>query len=156
MKNHNWMLYLTSAFAILLLTACGTGIGVNDEVTVVVYRSPTCGCCSDWVAHLETNGYSVQMNDVDDMAVVKEEYRIPLELQSCHTAIVDGYIIEGHIPAETIDQLLAERPDIYGLAVPGMPVVSPGMESSTGEKEPYNVYVFDPDGPITVFTSFGT
>ena len=105
--------------------------------------------------HIEENGYSVQMNNVDDLTPVKNEYQIPLELQSCHTAIVDGYIIEGHVPAETVDQLLAERPEIYGLAVPGMPVGSPGMETASGEVEPYDVYVFDSSGPISVYASIG-
>ena len=93
------------------------------------------------------------MNDVNDLSPIKSQYQIPAELQSCHTAIVDGYIIEGHVPADAIDRLLSERPDIYGLAVPGMPVGSPGMESPTGEVQPYDVYVFDPSGPLSVYVS---
>jgi hypothetical protein len=107
------------------------------------------------VEHLKENGYTVQVNNVDNLSTIKSEYQIPTELQSCHTAIVDGYIIEGHVPAATIDQLLAERPDIYGLAVPGMPVGSPGMEDPTGKVQPYDVYVFDPGGSASIYTSIG-
>ena len=106
--------------------------------------------------HLKDYGYTVQMNDVDDLSPIKNQYQIPAELRSCHTAIVDGYIIEGHVPAETIARLLDERPDIYGLAVPGMPVGSPGMESPTGEVQPYDVIVFGPSGPISVYASIGS
>ena len=101
------------------------------------------------------NGYTVELVGVDNMSPIKIEYQIPSELQSCHTAIVDGYIIEGHVPAETIDDLLAERPDIYGLAVPGMPAGSPGMPSPTGQVEPYDVYVFDQGGAKGVYASIG-
>jgi hypothetical protein len=95
------------------------------------------------------------VTDVTDMATVKAQYQIPLDLQSCHTAIVDGYVIEGHVPADTIDALLADHPDIYGLAVPGMPIGSPGMESPSGEVEPYEVYVFSPAGATAVYASYG-
>ena len=89
------------------------------------------------------------------MSPIKIEYQIPAELQSCHTAIVDGYIIEGHVPADTIDNLLTERPDIYGLAVPGMPVGSPGMEDPSGKVQPYEVLIFDQGGAMGVYASFG-
>lgn len=104
---------------------------------------------------MEENGYSVEVNSLNDLSSIKAEYQIPAELQSCHTAIVDGYIVEGHVPADTVDRLLSERPDIYGVAVPGMPTGSPGMESDTGEIEPYDVYVFDASGPLSVYDSYG-
>ena len=97
-----------------------------DEV--VVYKSPTCGCCGDWVEHLRQNGFKVRVENQYDLTPIKQRYGIGPELQSCHTAQVGNYFIEGHVPAGDIQRLLAERPDIRGLAVPGMPMGSPGME----------------------------
>jgi hypothetical protein len=96
----------------------------------------------------------VQEEQLQDLAEVKARYQVPAELQSCHTAIVDGYIIEGHVPAGDIDRLLAERPQVAGLAVPGMPVGSPGMVIQGMEAEPYDVIAFDKQGAITIFASY--
>ncbi len=104
---------------------------------------------------MEENGYDVQVADVQDLNAVKNQYQVPLELQSCHTAIVDGYIIEGHVPVAEIERLLAERPDIAGLAVPGMPIGSPGMESPGAADQPYDVIAFDKSGKTEVFASYG-
>lgn len=120
---------------------------------VTTYKSPTCGCCSEWVAHMEDAGFVVEAHDVSDLAAVKQEQQIPGELQSCHTAIVDGYVIEGHVPAEDIGRLLAERPDVAGLAVPGMPIGSPGMEIEGSPAQPFDVISFDADGNMSVFAS---
>jgi hypothetical protein len=122
--------------------------------TITVYKSPTCGCCSMWGEHLEANGFTVEAVDVDDINAVKREYGIPEELSSCHTGVVDGYIIEGHVPAEDIVQLLEEQPEAAGLAVPGMPLGSPGMEVPDGRVQPYDVYLVA-DGQSTVFASHG-
>jgi len=103
---------------------------------------------------MEENNYSVQVEDVQDLLSVKKRYQVPPDLQSCHTAIVDGYVIEGHVPAADVQRLLDERPDIAGLAVPGMPIGSPGMEVSGGETEPYQVLAFDDSGNIEVFSSY--
>ncbi len=104
---------------------------------------------------MEENGYAVQVEDVKDLTAVKRDHQVPAELQSCHTAVVDGYIIEGHVPASDIERLLAEKPDIAGLAVPGMPVGSPGMEVTGAADQPYDVIAFDKSGQTEVFASYG-
>ncbi len=114
----------------------------------VVYKSPTCGCCVGWVDHLTEHGFRVQSNDVPDVTKYKVRHGVPASLGSCHTAVIDGYVIEGHVPAADIKRLLAERPDVAGLAVPGMPSGSPGM---SGPPQPYNVVAFERDGDIEVF-----
>ncbi|NNF59452.1 MAG: DUF411 domain-containing protein [Rhodothermaceae bacterium] len=121
---------------------------------MTVYKSPTCGCCSLWGEHLEASGFTVETVDVDDINAVKQEYGIPQELSSCHTGVVDGYIIEGHVPAEDIVRLLDEQPEAAGLAVPGMPLGSPGMEVPDGRVQPYDVYLVT-GGETTVFASHG-
>lgn len=102
---------------------------------------------------MEENGYTVEVKDVDDLRPVKSKYEIPPEFQSCHTAIVDGYIIEGHVPVAEVERLLTERPDIAGLAVPGMPQGSPGMDGS-GRTQPYDVIAFDKSGNTEVYASY--
>jgi hypothetical protein len=116
-----------------------------------VYKTPTCGCCKKWVEHLEKSGYKVTAHDVADVGPYKKRYGVPDSLGSCHTAIVtSGYIVEGHVPADVIDKLVAQAPkDIIGLAVPGMPAGSPGME--VGTKEKYDVIAFDKAGKTKVF-----
>jgi hypothetical protein len=104
--------------------------------------------------YMEQEGYTVQGEDVDNLISVKDQYNVPVELQSCHTAIVDGYIIEGHVPAVEIERLLTERPDVAGLAVPGMPVGSPGMEVEGAAPQPFDVIAFDKSGNTQVFASY--
>jgi hypothetical protein len=118
---------------------------------IEVYKSPTCGCCSMWVEHLQASGFEVTAEDVDDLDAVKQMAGVPDHLMACHTAMVDGYVIEGHTPAAAIEKLLAERPSIRGLAVPGMPAGSPGMPSP--EPERYDVIAFG-DGEDEIFMSF--
>ena len=103
---------------------------------------------------MEQEGYTVQGEDVDNLISVKSQYNVPVELQSCHTAIVDGYIIEGHVPAVEIERLLVERPDIAGLAVPGMPVGSPGMEVEGVAPQAFDVIAFDKSGNTQLFASY--
>jgi hypothetical protein len=120
----------------------------------VVYKSPTCGCCNAWIEHLRERGYEVDPVDVvgyDDLSARKSEAGVPADLESCHTAMVDGYSIEGHVPADVIERLLRERPDIRGLAVPGMPVGSPGMEGPGAV--PYEVIAFGEDGARSVYAT---
>mgnify|MGYP001819808154 CR=1 FL=1 len=104
---------------------------------------------------MKGNGYAVQVEDVNDLTAVKRDHQVPPQLQSCHTAVVDGYIIEGHVPISEIERLLAERPDVAGLAVPGMPVGSPGMEVEGADDQPYDVIAFDKNGDFEVFASYG-
>jgi hypothetical protein len=103
---------------------------------------------------MEGNGFTMQVEDVFDLSTVKQTHQIPSQLQSCHTAIVDGYIIEGHVPVADIERLLEERPNIAGLAVPGMPVGSPGMEVENMADEPFDVIAFDETGNMQIFTSY--
>jgi len=116
-----------------------------------VYKTPTCGCCKKWVEHLEKSGYKVTAHDVADVGPYKKRYGVPDSLGSCHTAIVtSGYIVEGHVPADVIDKLVAQAPkDIIGLAVPGMPAGSPGMEGPAKDK--YDILAFDKAGKTKVF-----
>lgn len=123
-------------------------ITVNHELTV--FRSPTCGCCGLWTEHMEAANFQVKDEITEDMTVIKQQYGVPTNLTSCHTTLIDGYVVEGHIPAEDVERLLTERPDIAGIAVPGMPIGSPGMESG-GYVEPYTVFSFMADGTTAVF-----
>ena len=128
---------------------------VNPDLPVIqVYSSPTCGCCGLWVDHLREAGFAVTVNHTDAMAAVKDEIGVPPALGSCHTGLVDGYAVEGHVPAEDIIRMLEERPDIAGIAVPGMPIGSPGMEIEGQPAQPYDVIAFTQgDGERSVFAS---
>jgi hypothetical protein len=119
---------------------------------VVVYKSPTCGCCNKWVDYLRKQGFSVAAHDTADMTAVKADLGVPDALGSCHTAVVGGYVIEGHVPAADIERLLREHPKIVGLTVPGMVTGSPGMEGGTPEH--YQVLAFDARGNTTVFSKY--
>lgn len=120
---------------------------------ITVYKSPTCGCCKEWVAHVQKAGFKVDVKDMNDMATVKADAGVPASVQSCHTAIVEGYAIEGHVPADVIRRLLKERPKIAGIAVPGMPVGAPGMEVPGRKADSYDVLTFDRKGKTGVYTS---
>jgi hypothetical protein len=122
---------------------------------IAVVKDPTCGCCENWVAHLKKNGFQATVTESADMDAVKDAKGIPKTARSCHTAVIDGYVIEGHVPAADIKRLLSERPKVVGLAVPGMPTGSPGMESSTGRVQPYDVLTFDKMGRTSIFASYG-
>lgn len=124
----------------------------DDAPTMTVYKSPTCGCCSMWVEHMEAAGFTVVTEDRTDMTAVKDSLGLPSDLSSCHTGVVDGYVIEGHVPAEHVARLLEERPAAMGLAVPGMPVGSPGMEMGD-RKDPYNVLIVGETGEAAVFAA---
>ena len=122
--------------------------------TVEVFKSPTCGCCANWVKHLEAAGFTTKVTNVDDMTVVKTKYGVPGRMQSCHTAVVGGYVLEGHVPAADVQRLLKEKPAVVGVAVPGMPIGSPGMEVGS-TVQPYDVLTFNKQGQSTVFASHG-
>ncbi len=104
---------------------------------------------------METNGYSFKVENVNNLSPIKEQYHVPMQLQSCHTAIVDGYVIEGHVPVAEVERLLSERPDIVGIAVAGMPTGSPGMEVEGAAPQPFDVIAFDQEGNTFVFASYG-
>lgn len=126
---------------------------VQEAPTIQVYKAPTCGCCGQWIEHLRAEGFDVEAIDVNnsDLVAVKQTRGVDTDLMSCHTAIVGDYVVEGHVPASDIARLLAERPDIAGIAVPGMPAGSPGMESAS--PEPYDVLTFGGDGERRVWAS---
>lgn len=120
---------------------------------MTVYKSPTCGCCQDWITYIESAGYSVNDIDHDNIDAIKAEYGLTApSLKSCHTAVIDGYVIEGHVPVTDIERLLSERPDVVGLTAPGMPMMSPGMGSELPKD--YDVLAFDKDGHSQVYSSY--
>lgn len=119
--------------------------------TLVVYKSPTCGCCTAWVDHMKANGFTVEVHDTADVTPIKQEVGMSQQLHSCHTAFIGGYALEGHVPAADVQRLLRERPAVAGLAVPGMPMGSPGMEGPVRQR--YDVLTFDRGGRTTVFAS---
>jgi len=146
---------LAAAFGSLPLLALGTTV---TQTVIEVWKTPTCGCCHDWIRHLQSNGYEVKTHDVSD--ATKRDYRQRLGLAdkfgSCHTALVGGYLLEGHVPARDIQRLLKEKPRALGLAVPGMPVGSPGMDGPEygGRKDPYDVLLVQRGGSASVYQSY--
>lgn len=122
---------------------------------VTVHKSPTCGCCTAWVDHMTQAGYPVEVIEEEDLSPLKLALGVPSGTESCHTAIVGDYFIEGHVPAEDVARLLRERPDARGLTVPGMPVGSPGMEVPSGEVQPYVVFLVNKDGSTTLYSEHG-
>ena len=143
------MRHTLAVLALLLPVACSVA---TAEEAMTVYKSPTCGCCQKWIDHLEANGFEVEALDVRDLRPVKQANSVPSELESCHTGVIDGYVIEGHVPASDIKRLLEERPPVLGLAVPEMPIGSPGMEGPNPQR--YDVMAFDGER-VEVFSSHG-
>ena len=120
---------------------------------VDVHKSPSCGCCGAWVEHMRKNGFEVTTHNVDNLGPIKERVGVPYGMGSCHTAEVGGYFVEGHVPAEEIKRLLAEKPKAKGLTVPRMPIGSPGMES--GDRvDPYEVHLVHEDGTTSVYAKY--
>lgn len=125
------------------------------SVHVEVWKSPTCGCCKDWITHMEKSGFRFTVHEVGNTAM-RQRLKIPMALGSCHTAVIGRYAIEGHVPARDVLRLLKEKPDAIGLTVPGMPVGSPGMDGPEygGRKDPYDVLLIAMDGSTRVFSSY--
>ena len=146
------------------VAALGIGIAVfggrfdeaASQLVIEVYKDPACGCCSQWVEHLREEGFVVRATDTTELPAFKASHAVPRQLQSCHTALVDGYVIEGHVPAADVQRLLKERPAIAGLAVAGMPIGSPGMEIEGVQAQPYEVIAFESDGGARVFARHGS
>ena len=125
--------------------------GTNE---MTVYRSPTCGCCGVWVDHAKKHGFRIEDIKTEEMEAIKQQHNVPAELASCHTTLIDGYVMEGHIPADDIKRFLAEKPDdLIGLAVPGMPIGTPGMEARD-IKQPFQVLAFNDKGEVEVFKEY--
>ena len=146
----------------LLFVACSNGQSATPTDTppikalpkMVVYKSPTCGCCGKWGEHMRDNGFLVDVVEENDLTQRKRSLGVPAALGSCHTAVVDGYVIEGHVPAQDIQKILAERPQGKGLAVPGMPAGSPGMEMGN-RRDAYTVWLFNGDQQPQAFAQHG-
>lgn len=135
--------------------------GIQDKQTplkstalnATVYHSPDCNCCGGWIDHLKAQGFQITDFSTPDIETVKQKYNVPDNLSSCHTAIVNGYVIEGHVPADDIKRLLQEKPNVAGLSVPQMPVGTPGMEMGD-RKDPFSVLSFDSKGSVAVFNEY--
>jgi hypothetical protein len=141
-------------FALTLTTGAATPSVdlIPKQTKITVYKDPGCRCCKNWIEHLIKHGYGVDAKDTPDMAEVKRTLGVPDALTSCHTAVVNGYLIEGHVPAADIARLLKEKPKVAGLAVPGMPMGSPGMEGP--QQQHYQVLSFDKNGKTKIFASY--
>jgi hypothetical protein len=138
---------------IAAVPAFGPSFGARAAQVVTVHKDPSCGCCSGWVLHLQGAGFTTKVIDTRDFDPLKRRLGVPDDLAACHTAEVASYVIEGHVPAGAIQRLLREKPKAKGLAVPGMPVGSPGMEGGTPER--YDVILFSPEGRQTYMTFVG-
>ncbi len=144
-------LALGTALAVAVSAAAPHAPTTPPPPVVTVYKTPTCGCCAKWVDHLKAAGFQVRVHDQDDLTETKATLGVPRALGSCHTAVVGSYVIEGHVPADLIQRILKERPSVRGLAVPGMPAGSPGMEG--GRRDRYEVLTFDRQGKTTVYAA---
>jgi hypothetical protein len=154
-KNLRNTFALGAALVALTLTTGAAAPSVNpapEQTRITVYKDPSCGCCKNWIEHLLKHGYRVDAKDTPAMADVKRALGVPEALTSCHTAVVNGYLIEGHVPAADIARLLKQKPKIAGLAVPGMPMGAPGMEGPTSQH--YQVLSFDKSGKTKVFATY--
>ena len=150
---------LLAAAAALALPAWATSPAArNAEGPLVeVWKSPSCGCCGDWIKYMQANGFRVKVNEVDNAALVRKRVGFDAKFGSCHTATVGGYALEGHVPAREVKRLLAEKPrGVVGIAVPGMPIGSPGMDGPAygGKKDPYDVVMVRRDGSAAVYQSY--
>jgi len=149
MKQRTWL------YGLLLAGALALPAAQADAQEVTMYKSPYCGCCTGWADTLKGAGFSVTEKKSDEMEAIKQKYGVPEKLASCHTALVGGYIIEGHVPAADIERLLREKPkDVVGLTAPGMPQQSPGMQPDGLEPKGYDVLAFDKNGNTTVFSRY--
>lgn len=142
--------FLTMAMLVLSAQVRAEAPAAEKPIDIVVYRSPSCGCCGKWLEHMKQNNFNVQDNVTENMQAIKEKYGVSKEMASCHTALVDGYVVEGHVPAADIRELLRTKPKVTGIAVPGMVSGTPGMEMG-GRKEPYQVMSFDAENHYQIF-----
>jgi hypothetical protein len=144
----------TLAQAILLGMMMPLAARATQKIRITMYKTASCGCCVDWITHLEQNGFDVSAHNVAKTGPYRLRYGVPPDLASCHTAVVDGYALEGHVPAQEIRRLLIERPKAIGLAVPGMPIGSPGMEVDGTRRDAFDVLLFGEDGSRRVYQHY--
>ena len=142
--------YFSGALAVL----CTTPVGAANRPNMTMHRSPTGGCCGAWAAYIRRAGFSITIVNESDLAPIKSRAGVPDALQSCHTAFIDGYVVEGHVPVEAIEKMLSERPAITGIAVPEMPTGSPGMEIPMMKPEPFKVIAFSQMGSSETFMDY--
>ncbi len=157
-------IFFVAAITMLVLSGCSSEQDANATEPaagtakklpqITVYKSPTCGCCTDWEVYLEKEGFEVISHERTNMDAIKKEYGVKSHLTSCHTGIIDGYVIEGHVPADDIKRLLKEKPEVAGLTAPGMPQHSPGMQPPGEKPRGYSVLSFDKEGRTRVFTRY--
>jgi hypothetical protein len=159
MTKQSFPVIVTRRTWLLAMAALGTAsMAVEAKppaIVVEVWKDPNCGCCKDWIAHIEKNGFVATVREQGNNAA-RARLGMPQKFGSCHTAVVQGYVIEGHVPASDIQRLLKEKPQALGLAVPGMPVGSPGMDGAVygGRRDPYKVLLVKKDGSSQVFNSY--
>lgn len=142
----------TLATAALLVLGVTGAAHAAQQITV--YKTPSCGCCKKWVSYLEDNGYQVTAKDMPNLSFVKSMSGVKPQYASCHTAVIDGYVVEGHVPTADIERMLKERPDIIGISAPGMPVGSPGMEQGD-RRDNYQTITLEKDGTARVYAEHG-
>ena len=152
----------STVFALLVAVALSSAPGTAQSrpaaqkpVLMSVYKTPTCGCCAKWVEHMKQNGFTVHVTDLNDLSTIKSKHGVPSKVQSCHTGVVNGYVVEGHVPAADVKRMLKERPAVAGLALPGMPAGSPGMEVPGIQPPAYEVLTFDKSGATRVYARHG-
>ncbi|MCH8329668.1 MAG: DUF411 domain-containing protein [Nanoarchaeota archaeon] len=152
MKPNNKLYFALLIIGLIIIAGCSSPqnntSSSNGGTKITVFKSATCGCCVGWIAELEKNGFEVEAIDVPDMSSIKQKYNIPRNMESCHTAVVGDYFIEGHVPIEAVNKLLEEQPDIDGIALPRMPAGSPGMPGA--KKAPFKIYALS-NGEISEF-----
>lgn len=148
-NRREWLRMAVGGAAVAVATGAVPALAEDPATPITVYKSPSCGCCGKWVEHLKANGFAPTVRDMDDLSEVKATFGVPKALQSCHTATVGHYVVEGHVPADLIHRMLREKAKFAGLAVPGMVTGSPGMEG--GRAEPYDVVAFDRSGHTSVY-----
>lgn len=146
---------------LMLLAACSTMPSLVDLVNsrtdprqVMLYKDPSCDCCDRWAEYLTSNGFTTRIVGVHEMQKVRAHYNVPEKFLACHTAIIDGYVFEGHVPVREIRRLLNERPEAVGLVVPRMPIGSPGMEVEGFDPQPYKVWLIKKDGSVGVYADY--
>lgn len=158
-SQNRWYIKLLAVclvvFAVVLtsLLTATNALAASDALKITVYRDPSCSCCEGWIEHLTTQGFQPRNVLTSNIDTLKQQYGVPNDLASCHTAVINGYVIEGHVPADEIKRLLAEQPHVTGIAVPGMVVGTPGMESGD-VREPFSVFSFDEQENAEVFNQY--
>ena len=126
--------------AMFALTVLPITASAGEKPAATIYKNPNCGCCEQYADYMRQNGYKVTVKPTDDLTLIKRRYGVPEEFEGCHTTLIDGYVVEGHVPLNSVERLLTERPSIKGIALPGMPQGSPGM--SGAKRAPFTIYGF--------------